>query len=313
MSGNVPNQGAFKFVLDHNDSWRRTFEIKYHGPNRGTPNTVWAYHLGYNAGAQTSNTPAFIDIPKRATEGTLLFTGTLSGCSVIVTSLNSNTYRVFHDSREDSSLLYDNVEMAIDYSGYSVSGHGTACIFMQYRNNQWNMFVQLQTLDAVNGRTINVQRHTQMYQSTGQRYFPLMVLHPGSYDARGTRRMFDSRRQANREQLRRLAAQALPNTFIPNEPDGQFQVDRINLQNPAVRHSQAIREAIERAPGNFAGQYVPARGEDALVRSVSQWGRVGNKKLVEPAKKESESLDFVYLWTMQKDARGFRAVVVPRQ
>ena len=222
-SGAVPREGFFHFVLDHDNGQRRTFEIKYHGPNQTSPNAVRAYNLGYNGGAQTSPRPAFIDIPKKPGPGqpTLLFTGTLSGCSVIVTSLNNYTYRVFHDSRQDSSLFYSNVEMAIDYSEYSVSNpESTACVFMQFRNGQWNMFVQLQTLNRDGGQTISVQRRTQLYQSPQQRYFPLVVMQPGSYNARRIRQDFDARRQANRDKLRRLAAQALPGTPIPNEQDG---------------------------------------------------------------------------------------------
>lgn len=313
LPGGVPDQGYFKFVLDFSDNSRRTFEIKYHGPDEGTPDTIWAYNLGYNAGAQTSNRPAFIDIPKNVAENTLLFTGTLSGCSVIVTDLDNDTYRVFHDAREDSSLLYDNVVMAIDYSGYSVSNAGIACVFMQYRNGQWNMFVQLQTLEAAAGRTVVVARRTELSLGLETGYFPLIVSHPGSYDSAAARALFDARREGNLEQLKRLAAEALPITNIPDVPDGDFvpfEDNQINLRNPAVSHSQAIREAINQASGDIAGSFVAARGQDALVNSVLQWQNVGFKRLVEPTRRESENLDFVFLWIKQKEANGFDAVVV---
>ncbi|QKJ51202.1 hypothetical protein G9396_11255 [Providencia rettgeri] len=58
---------------------------------------VEAYFLGYNGANQSIKTPAYVDIPIQATENSFLFTGSLTGCSVIVTKLNETTYRVYHD------------------------------------------------------------------------------------------------------------------------------------------------------------------------------------------------------------------------
>ncbi|KAK7689525.1 hypothetical protein QCA50_007317 [Cerrena zonata] len=320
-AGGFPKQGYFKFVLYHSEGSQRTFEIVYHGPTAGTPNTIQAYNLHYTGGAQTSNRPAFIDIPKKVPENTLLFTGTLSGCSVIVTNLNRDTYRVFHDSRVNSSLLYDNVEMAIDYTSYCFSSRGTACVFMQYRKGHWNMFAQLQVMKG-GGMAPMVQRHTEMYQSPGQAYFPLIVMEPGSYNAAEARAKFDDRRRTNREELRRMAAQFLPKTPIPNESDGDFVPDDISFRNPAVKHSQAIRNVInaapggtgekvrlDRRPGDDIEQFIPATGEGALVESLLQWQTVNLKLPLVPIVEESQDLDWVYLWLKQKERRGFGAVV----
>ncbi|MFV8208620.1 hypothetical protein, partial [Enterobacter cloacae complex sp.6701988] len=68
--------------------------------------TVNAYFLSYNGGNQLSAKPAYIDIPIQAAENSFLFTGSLTGCSVIVTKHNDTTYRVYHDGRMNSSVLY---------------------------------------------------------------------------------------------------------------------------------------------------------------------------------------------------------------
>lgn len=85
---------------------------------RGDPEAIEAYFLGFNGGGQGIDTPAYIDIPKKDVEGKMLFTGTLSGCSVIVTHLDRDHYRVYHDGRVNSSLLYDDVVTAVDFHDY---------------------------------------------------------------------------------------------------------------------------------------------------------------------------------------------------
>ncbi|KAJ3933991.1 MAG: TcdA/TcdB pore forming domain-containing protein [Lentinula lateritia] len=340
--GGVPDQGYFQFVRDDfDDETRRTFEIKYYGAEEGT-NTVWAYNLGYNGGALTSRTPSFIDIPKKVSENTFLFTGSLTGCSVIVTNLDENTYRVFHDSRFDSSLLYDNVEMAIDYSGYVVSdpgldnqgkltsAGGAACVFMQYRDGKWNMFVQKQTLTSARKQTpqglkdttVVVPRRTEIgfafetddptkpsVVDTG--YFPIIVSQPGSYNAEQVRALFDTRRTIIREQLRRVAIEALPNTTIPDVPDGEFEPfegNKINLRNPGVSSSQAVRDVVEQTQDTVRKQLEAAEGQVTL--NVSQLQQLNLKKLVNPTLGQSKDSDILYLWIKQKEARGLDAVVI---
>ncbi|KAJ4473886.1 TcdA/TcdB pore forming domain-containing protein [Lentinula aciculospora] len=324
----VPNQGYFQFLLDYEDKTRRTFEIKYHGAEEGT-NTVWAYILGYNGGANRSRRPAFIDIPKNVPENTFLFTGSLTGCSVIVTNLDEDTYRVFHDSRWDSSLLYDNVEMAIDYSGYVIpdpsldynlkptSDGGAACVFMQYRQGKWNMFVQKQTLasiriDTITQKTVVVPRRTEIYLGLETGYFPIIVSQPGSYNAEHVRASFDTRRATNQKQLRRLAAEALPITNVPDVPDGDFEPfegTKIDLKNPAVSHSEAIRTVINQAQGVIKGRLVAAQ-QGEVVLDVLKLQETNLKTLVEPTLGLSKDFDYLYLWIKQKEARGLDAVVI---
>ncbi|KAJ3899057.1 hypothetical protein F5879DRAFT_541998 [Lentinula edodes] len=322
--GGVPDQGYFQFVRDDfDDKTRRTFEIKYYGAEEGT-NTVWAYNLGYNGGALTSRTPSFIDTPKKVPENTFLFTGSLTGCSVIVTNLDENTYRVFHDSRFDSSLLYDNVEMAIDYSGYVVSdpgldnqgkltsAGGAACVFMQYRDGKWNMFVQKQTLASARKQTPEGLKDTTVVVprlDTG--YFPIIVSQPGSYNAEQVRALFDTRRTIIREQLRRVAIEALPDTTIPDVPDGEFEPfegNKINLRNPGVSSSQAVRDVVEQTQDTVRKQLEAAEGN--LPLDVSQLQKVNLKELVNPTLGQSKDSDILYLWIKQKEARGLDAVVI---
>ncbi|KAI5923100.1 TcdA/TcdB pore forming domain-containing protein [Camillea tinctor] len=324
IPGGIPDQNYFKLVLQSNDV-TRTLAIKYHGPDsQGDPNVIQAYYLGYNGGAQRTNTPAFLDIPKVVDENTLLFTGELSGCSVIVTDHDEDHYRVYHDSRLEASLHYDNVVMAIDYSGYGFSNESIGSVFMQYRNKQWTMFVQLQTHKSVNGTTIAVPRPKEMFapQTT---YFDPITLLPGSYDASHAREVFEASREANRDELNRLASEVLPGSEVPNEPDGTFQPfegKEVSLSNSAVRHSEAIREFIDKAPD----QFVPAEGEYPLLESVLKWRdfpfkglaqaqaptygfSVGTRGAATNVVSASRSFDYIYLWIKQKEAKGFGAVV----
>ena len=54
------------------------------------------WHLGHTGG---SGTPPYVDIPKHPDHKDSVTTSPLTGCSFIVTELDSSTYRVFHDHR----------------------------------------------------------------------------------------------------------------------------------------------------------------------------------------------------------------------
>lgn len=108
--------------------------------------TVNAYFLGYNGANQSNRMPAYVDIPIQAAEDSFLFTGGLSGCSIVVTKHDDSTYRVYHDGRVNSSILYDNVVMAFDFQDYQVPGtaEGLALVYMRYKEGQWELILQRQ-------------------------------------------------------------------------------------------------------------------------------------------------------------------------
>ncbi|MCL9781950.1 C80 family cysteine peptidase [Vibrio sp. S4M6] len=135
----LPNIGSFTLKRIGQNG----FEIAPSRDRRaGTP----AYFLGYKSIGQQGSSPAYIDIPitPKSNEPQLLFTGGLGGCSVIVTQLNKETYRVFHDSRNNASLFYDNVVMATDYSNYTGTTSTQASTFMAYEKDKggWNLVTQ---------------------------------------------------------------------------------------------------------------------------------------------------------------------------
>ena len=110
---------------------------------------VTAYVLAYKNNVGNDDVP-FVDIPTKAyKENTFLFTVGLTGCSVIVTSLDKNTYRVFHDRRMDSSVLYRNVQMRVDFNDYRIGGRylshtGKAITLLLFKGGAWKMFLQRQ-------------------------------------------------------------------------------------------------------------------------------------------------------------------------
>ncbi|MDD9340523.1 MAG: hypothetical protein PV362_12910 [Providencia heimbachae] len=140
----LPEESKIQFIKIEDN----TYEIEYINDIDSSDNnqSLNSYILGYNASNPSNQHPAYLDIPKVAKNTKFLFTGTLSGCSIIVTELNADTYRVYHDGRVNSSILYENVIMAIDYSDYRVSGRdeGLAVAYMQYHNGSWQLILQKQ-------------------------------------------------------------------------------------------------------------------------------------------------------------------------
>ncbi|MBB3118098.1 hypothetical protein [Pseudoduganella violacea] len=110
------------------------------------PHTIPAHFLAYNSISQQGISPAYVDIPKTAGDSKFVFTGSLSGCSVIVTELTPDTYRVFHDARTNSSTLHENAVMATDFKDYQVHGtqEGLANVFLHFKDGQWEMLAQRQ-------------------------------------------------------------------------------------------------------------------------------------------------------------------------
>ncbi|AYA40386.1 hypothetical protein HZS38_07815 [Xenorhabdus nematophila] len=141
-AGRLPAEGRAQLVKVRTG----LYEVEYTDLTEGNANSVPAYFLGYNGANQANTLPAYVDIPKQAVPGSFLFTGSLSGCSIVVTNLDDNTYRVYHDGRVNSSLLYDNVVMAVDYQDYQVAGtaEGLAAAYMQYVNGEWQLVFQRQ-------------------------------------------------------------------------------------------------------------------------------------------------------------------------
>ncbi|PHM45854.1 toxin B [Xenorhabdus mauleonii] len=142
-AGQLPAEGLAQLVKVKTG----LYEVEYIDlGTESNANSVPAYFLGYNGANQAKALPAYVDIPKQAVPGSFLFTGSLSGCSIVVTNLDDNTYRVYHDGRVNSSLLYDNVVMAVDYQDYQVAGtaEGLAAAYMQYVNGEWQLVFQRQ-------------------------------------------------------------------------------------------------------------------------------------------------------------------------
>ncbi|MCA6223024.1 TcdA/TcdB pore-forming domain-containing protein [Photorhabdus antumapuensis] len=200
-SGSLPAEGNAQLVKIGSG----LYELEY--TNRSAnditarnADRVPAYFLGYNSANQTNASPAYVDIPKHAAARNFLFTGTLSGGSLVVTSLDANTYRVYHDGRANSSLLYDNVVMAVDYKDYRVSGNaeGLAAAYMQYANGEWQLVFQ-----------------RQEYQRDGQMIWPklrdseeaLSIQVAGSQLVERNQAQFTTYREQVHQQLKKVAAQ----------------------------------------------------------------------------------------------------------
>ncbi|WP_283125596.1 TcdA/TcdB pore-forming domain-containing protein [Providencia stuartii] len=149
--GQLPTHGRAQFVAIEPDGY--DVEFVYNPSEQSDRLSIEAYFLGYNGTAQSTKTPAYVDIPINAAENSFLFTGSLAGGSVVVTQLNETTYRVYHDGRMNSSSLYDNVVMAVDYRDYQVSSTGNALgmAYMWVNDGRWQLVLQRQKYELING------------------------------------------------------------------------------------------------------------------------------------------------------------------
>ncbi|KAL7265874.1 hypothetical protein RUND412_011598, partial [Rhizina undulata] len=294
------------------------YDLKYHG-SINEHNTAFAYYLGYNAGNQRSSRPAWVDIPKNVVEGTFLFTGTLSGCSVVVSEHPTDPalYRVFHDARLSSSLFYNNVAMAVDFPDYRFQLQGVesgfAAVLMQYKDGQWRLFVQLQSLTADGKNTYPTLRDMRAGESV------VITMDPGSYDRpRNLERFLDYRERCQNEVLQ--FSQELQLQLDPTED--VFEPEPINLENGTFRRWEKLRKRIEAFKNQFnyslesiekkITQLADGTQKKYLSRlsaEIRANKEANDRKYNSAVLKESRDADLVWLWLEKKRVEGFDAVV----
>ncbi|HBC7428778.1 TPA: hypothetical protein KEY68_001021 [Providencia rettgeri] len=207
-SGNQPPKVDIQFVKVDHDSYE--IEPVLNSSVKDPSMQIESYLLGYNGANQSNISPAYIDIPKHPSKAKFLFTGTLSGCSIIVTDLDETTYRVYHDGRVNSSILYDNVVMAVNYKDYQCqySDEGLGMAYMQYENGSWQLVLQKQEYKIIDGVPIITRRDDKA---------SLMVQFPLAQDSQGNIQQFMLLRDEKYHELMRIAKECGVSTNILNE------------------------------------------------------------------------------------------------
>lgn len=312
-AGRLPAQGDVQLVKVA----ANLYELEYteHGSNEiaAGGDSVPAYFLGYNGPNQANAAPAYVDIPKHAAAGSFLFTGTLSGCSLVVTSLDADTFRVYHDGRVNSSLLYDNVVMAVDYKDYQVAGtaEGLAAAYMQYLDGQWQLVFQ-----------------RQEYQREGHTVWPKLragaePLAIQTVDAQVQARNhseFAAYREQVHQNLKKVAAQF--GVASDGVADGVYSGGDFAPDHPAIAAWNRLREEVQAKVNADIQQVVDQRFElQDRRRTASDKGLIDQqiKQLnltqdyyraqYDPVLREAGSVEKTWLWQQIKASQGSAAVV----
>ncbi|WP_422420424.1 TcdA/TcdB pore-forming domain-containing protein [Pseudomonas sp. GZD-222] len=313
-SGRLPAQGFAKLVKVAAD----LYEIEYaepvaEGKSASHADRVAAYFLGYNGPNQASKSPAYVDIPKHAAPGSFLFTATLSGGSLIVTSLDANTYRVYHDGRVNSSLLYDNVVMAIDFKDYQVpdTAEGLASAYMQYVDGEWQLACQRQEYQR-NGRSLSPKLRD------GEQALSIQVA--ASQVRERNQAEFNAYREKIHQQLRKVAK--LFGVSVEGVADGVYTDGEFSSRHPAIAAWNRLREAVQAKVNADIEQLADKRNQLHNTRRSSR-----NKALIDQQLKqldltedfyraqydsvlrEAACVDKAWLWQQIKAKAGTAAVV----
>ncbi|WP_323853779.1 TcdA/TcdB pore-forming domain-containing protein [Xenorhabdus koppenhoeferi] len=198
--------------------------------------SVPAYFLGYNGENQANALPAYVDIPKHAVPGSFLFTASLSGCSIVVTNLDDNTYRVYHDGRVNSSLLYDNVVMAVDFKDYQVVGtsEGLAATYMQYDNDEWKLVFQRQEYQQ-DGHML-----WPKLRSGGE---PISIQIADSQVSEHSQSQFTDYREQIHQKFKKVAAQF--GVSVAGISDGVYEGGEFSSHHPAIAAWIELRDKVQ--------------------------------------------------------------------
>ncbi|WP_036771337.1 TcdA/TcdB pore-forming domain-containing protein, partial [Photorhabdus australis] len=310
-SGHLPAEGNAQLVkVAHN-----LYELEYteQSANDISANSVLAYFLGYNGPSQTNAVPAYVDIPKQAALSHFLFTGTLSGSSLVVTSLDDNIFRVYHDGRVNSSLLYDNVVMAVDYKDYQVSGtaEGFATAYMQYVNGKWQLVFQRQ----------EYQRDGQMVwpklRGDGE---PLLIQVADSQVGQRNQGKFATYREQIHQQLKKVAKQF--GVSVEGIADGVYTEGEFSPEHPAIAAWTRLREAVQAKVSADIDQVVEKRYQLQEARRTSSDTTLIDLQIkqlnltqdyyraqYESVLREADLVEKTWLWQQIKAKDGSSAVV----
>lgn len=230
--GRLPAQGRVQLV----EAGAGGYEVEYVNSNNATPsrlaNSIPAYFLGYDGANQASMTPAHLDIPKQPEVARFLFTATLSGCSLVVTHLNATTYRVYHDGRVNSSMLYDNVVMAVDFQDYQVPGTaaGLAAAYMQHVNGAWQLVLQRQESPGISLFKLRSGADVLMVQGAGNQVVARSQVKFAAY------------REHIHQQLRRMAVGlGVPMSGIV---EGVYCAGEFSPDHPAIGAWNRLRKEL---------------------------------------------------------------------
>ncbi|MDC9590610.1 TcdA/TcdB pore-forming domain-containing protein [Xenorhabdus sp. XENO-10] len=308
-AGRLPAEGRAQLVKIK----KGLYEVEYsaQSPNNAVEketNSVPAYFLGYNGANQANALPAYVDIPKHAAPGSFLFTGSLSGCSIVVTNLDANTYRVYHDGRVNSSLLYDNVVMAVDYKDYQVAGtaEGLAAAYMQYVNDEWQLVFQ-----------------RQEYQRDGQMLWPrlrngeepISIQIADSQRAERNQTQFTTYRESIHQKLKKIATQF----EVPVEGvfDGVYEGGEFSPHHPAIAAWIELRDKVQAKITADTQQLVDKRSELYKTQSSTRDEQIRQlnitleyyKEQYDSVLREVFSVEQSWLWQQIKSKDGIDAVL----
>lgn len=271
--------------------------------------SIAAYFLNYEGNVlanQVNTAPAYVDIPKLAPAGSFLFTGTLSGCSVVVTELNPTTYRVFHDSRNNSSLLYDNVVMAVDYMDYQFPGldTGLGAVYMWFKEGQWALVLQRQ--DYLKDGEVKLLSAEQ----------PLLIQVADRQLVQRKQDQFDRYREQNHQQLKRLAAKF--GLSVDGIDEGVYTGGAFTREHPAIvrwiRLGSTLHTKVIQTPSplnTLLGQLQQDPQNSVTVEQIAilenaiKSNRVANLVVLS----EIRSVEQSWLWQQIKAKEGITGVL----
>ena len=312
-NGGLPTQGQVRL-----EAAPQGFKLRY--AETPATDTMSAYFLGFNG--RTNPIPAYVDVPKQVAESTLLLTGSLTGCSVIVTDLNDTHYRVFHDGRVGSSVLYDNVVMAVDYADYQGQGVSdeVAGAYMIFKDGQWQLMLQRQEqIPHPNNPLLTTWVKRQGNQGD------VWIQRPESTDNQTRIDAFrQERTQAQGRLLKDAKALGVTVENIPQDQDYQTGSSLKVDENSALAQWQDLRHALKQKTDDELAPLLErksllfkkldqATGErkqhiQAQIDAINATKAFYQHSYLDGIEK-SIDMDRLWLWLEKKDREGVASVI----
>ncbi|WP_275076117.1 hypothetical protein [Providencia rettgeri] len=217
--------------------------------------------------------------------------------SVIVTDFDSESYRVYYDNRYHSSLLYDNVVMAVDEMDYFNERKTGANMFMYFNGEQWKLI------------------HQKSSESDKLIYEPNKIMHlsPGEYSFESNNSKFLEYRTSVHEKLK-IFANKLDVDIYGSDKDKKTSIDWNDLSHKIKKKLKVKSNEFEIKAKEINELLKVERNSEVIAKTkdLIEINRVLNSVEIKQFNEVYSNIfdvEYAYFWQGIKRKKGMDSVV----
>lgn len=291
---NIPEIGKVIFYRNNHGYDVNFVDNSYEA---GIPYALDCYFLNTDLKEKESEVPEYVNVSKKNPINKFIFIGEIMKGSVIVTDFDSESYRVYYDNRYHSSLLYDNVVMAVDEMDYFNERKTGANMFMYFNGEQWKLI------------------HQKSSESDKLIYEPNKIMHlsPGEYSFESNNSKFLEYRTSVHEKLK-MFANKLDVDIYGSDKDKKTSIDWNDLSHKIKKELKVKSNEFEIKAKEINELLKVERNSEVIAKTkdLIEINRVLNSVEIKQFNEVYSNIfdvEYAYFWQGIKRKKGMDSVV----